>query len=196
MTWFKLFYSNISSCIQNNGWSSEFFSLSRGVRQGCPLSPYLFILCAKVLANAVGKDENIRGINIANVECKLSQYADDTTMILDGSELSLSRTLLLLDNFAISSGLKINYEKTEALWIGSHKDRDFSIPSSKPITWARGKVYALGVLFSTSEINESSINFREKIEKMKKIMSSWSARNLTLLGKIAILKSLVVLMNR
>ena len=41
MTWFKLFYNNISSCIQNNGWSSEFFSLSRGVRQGCPLSPYL-----------------------------------------------------------------------------------------------------------------------------------------------------------
>ena len=147
MAWFKLFYSNISSCIQNNGWSSEFFSLSLGVRQGCPLSPCLFILCAEVLANSVRKDENIRGINTANVECKLSQYADDTTMILDGSELSLSRTLLLLDNLAISSGLKINYEKIEAPWTGSYKDRDFSIPSSKPITWARGKVYALGVFF-------------------------------------------------
>ena len=132
------------------------------MRQRCPLSPCLFILCAEVLANAVRKDENIRGINTANVECKLSQYADDTTMILDGSEL-LSRTLLLLDNLAISSGLKINYEKSEALSIGSYKDRDFSIPSSNPITWARGKVYALGVLFSTSEINESNINFREKI---------------------------------
>ena len=112
MTWSKLFYSNISSCIQNNGWSFEVFSSSRGVRQECPLSPYLFILCAKVLDNAVRKDKNIRGINIANVECKFSQYVDDITMILDGSELSLSRTLPLLDNFAISSGLKINYEKT------------------------------------------------------------------------------------
>ena len=129
MTWFKLFYNNISSCIQNNGWSSEFFSLSRGVRQECPLSPYLYILCAEVLANTVRKDENIRGINIANVECKLSQYADDTTIILDGFELSLSRTLLLLDNYAMSSGFKINYEKTEALWKGSCKDRDFAIPS-------------------------------------------------------------------
>ena len=118
MTWFRSFYTDRSRCIQNNGWSSEFSSLSRGVRQGCPLSPYLVILCAEVLANAGRKDENIRRINIANVESKLSQCADDTTMILDGSELSLSRTLLLLDNFAISSGLKINYEKTEALWIG------------------------------------------------------------------------------
>ena len=131
-------------------------------------------------------------INIANVECKLLQYAEDTAMILDGSEISLSRTLLLLDNFAISSGLKINYEKTEALWIGSCKDRDFSIPSNKPIAWARGKVYALGVRFSTSEKNEGSINFGEKIEKMKKTVSSWSARNLTLLGKISIVKFLVV----
>ena len=129
MTWFKLFYNNISSCIQNNGWSSEFFSLSRGVRQGYPLSPYLFILCAEVLANAVRRDEHIGSINIANVECKLSQYADDTTIILDGFELSLSRTLLLLDNYAMSSGFKINYEKTEALWKGSCKDRDFAIPS-------------------------------------------------------------------
>ena len=131
-------------------------------------------------------------INIANVECKLLQYAEDTAMILDGSEISLSRTLLLLDNFAISSGLKINYEKTEALWIGSCKDRDFSIPSNKPIAWARGKVYALGVRFSTSEKNEGNINFGEKIEKMKKTASSWSARNLTLLGKISIVKFLVV----
>ena len=172
-----------------NGWSSEFFSLSRGVRQGCPLPPYLFILCAEILANAVRKDKEIRGINIGDMECKLSQYADDTTTILDGSQLSFSRTLFLLDIFTDTSGLKVNYEKTEALWIGSYKDRAFTIPSSKPVTWTEGKVYALGVQFSTSEINESSINF---CEKMRKILSSWSAKKLTLLGKIAVLKSLVV----
>ena len=45
--------------------------------------------------------------------------------------------------------------------------------------WAEGKVYALGVQFSTSEINESSVNFCEKIEKMRKILSSWSANLLS-----------------
>jgi len=43
ITWVKLFYNEVSSCIQNNGWSSAIFNLTRGVRQGCPLSPYLFI---------------------------------------------------------------------------------------------------------------------------------------------------------
>ena len=105
------------------------FNLSRGVRQGCPLSPYLFILCAEVLGNAVRKDKEIRGIKIGTTDCKFSQYADDTTMILDGSELSFSKTLNLFDKFSNISGLKVNYEKTEALWIGSCKkfQQDYSV---------------------------------------------------------------------
>ena len=89
----KVFYTDISSCVLNNGWSSDFFNLSRGVRQGCPLSPYLFILSAEILGNTVRKDNEIHGIKILDTECKLSQYADDTTMILDGSKSSF----LLMD---------------------------------------------------------------------------------------------------
>ena len=189
VAWIKLFYTNVSSCIQNNGWSSEFFSLSRVVRQGCPLSPYLFILWAEVLGNAVRKDKEVRGIKIGTTECKLSQYADDTTMILDGSEHSFCRTLLLLDNFAYISGLKVNYEKTEGLGIGSCTNSNKVIPSNNPISWAESKIYALGVWFSTLRDNDIDINFTDKIEK---ILRSWSGRKLTLLGKIAVLKSLAV----
>ena len=192
MTWIKLFYTDISSSIQNNGWASEFFTLHRGVRQGCPLSPYLFILCAEILGNAVRTDNGVRGIKILNTECKLSQYADDTTLILDGSQSSLLRTFELLDAFAAISGLNVNYEKTEALWIGSLRDSNISFPLNKPITWAREKVFALGVWFSTGEMNFISSNIQEKIDKLKKIIGSWSARRLTLLGKITVLKSLAV----
>ena len=96
ISWFKLFYTDISSSIQNNGWTSDFFNLSRGVRQGCPLSSYLFILCAEILGAAIRRDKQIHGIRISDKECKVSQYADDTTLILDGSKPSLERSFLLL----------------------------------------------------------------------------------------------------
>ena len=89
-----------------------------GVRQGCPLSPYLFIVYVEILDSAFRRDKSIRGINIMGVECKISQYADDTTLILDGSTCSIEKALEILDNFMVISGLKVYYEKTEALWIG------------------------------------------------------------------------------
>ena len=79
INWFQTFYKNIESCVQNNGWASCFFQLQRGVRQGFPLSPYLFILSAEILAKAVRSNKNIKGISVNNSEIKISQYADDTT---------------------------------------------------------------------------------------------------------------------
>ena len=84
----------------------------------CPLAPYLFIVYAEVLGSAIRRDHSIRGIDVLGVECKISQYADDTTLILEGSFSSLETAFKTLDNFALASGLKVNYEKSEALWIG------------------------------------------------------------------------------
>ena len=48
--WVNLFYSGVQSSVNVNGHISDFFALSRGVRQGCPLSPLLYVLVAEVLA--------------------------------------------------------------------------------------------------------------------------------------------------
>jgi hypothetical protein len=48
--WVKTIYKNNSACVTNNGYSSEFFPLSRGVRQGCPLLPYLFLIVVELLS--------------------------------------------------------------------------------------------------------------------------------------------------
>ena len=111
LNWIKVFYCDIESCILNNGWPSNFFKLSRGVRQGCPLSPYLFILSVEILADAIRQKKEIRGITLNGKEIKLSQYADDTTFILDGSENSFLEALKMIELFGKKSSLKLNNRK-------------------------------------------------------------------------------------
>ena len=96
-----------------------FFYLKRGCRQGDPISPYIFILCAEILGKMIRNNKDIKGIHLNNKEFKLSQYADDTQLLLDGSEISLKEALRTLKQYYIMSGLKINVDKTRALWIGS-----------------------------------------------------------------------------
>ena len=69
--WIDMFYTNISSCIMNNGLTSSYFQLHRGVRQGDPLSPYLFILCAEILASSIRQNQQIKGIPLETDELKL-----------------------------------------------------------------------------------------------------------------------------
>ena len=160
------------------------------MRQGCPLSPYLFILCAEILGAAVRRDTLIRGIQISDNECKISQYADDTTLILDGTMSSIERSFVLLNIFAKLSGLKVNYEKTEALWIGSFKHRTDKLAINQNIRWSTRKIKSLGVWFSSSKEEAAVPNYQEKKEKVSKILSCWQLRRLTLLGKVTVIKSL------
>jgi len=111
INWVKTFYNNIESCVLNNGWSSNFFKPERGVRQGCPLSPYLFVLCAEVLAEKIRNTKDIKGIFVNQNEIQISQHADDTTLILDGSKESLTLSLQVLERFRTVSGLKLNNKK-------------------------------------------------------------------------------------
>ena len=71
MNWVKMSYTNIQSCVINNGMASDYFTLERGVKQGDPLSPYLFILAVESLAISIRQNADIKGIKIENYEAKL-----------------------------------------------------------------------------------------------------------------------------
>lgn len=191
IAWIKIFYNDIQSSVYNNGWSSGFSNLERGVRQGCPLSPYIFILCVEILANAIRKDTKIKGIKINETECKISQYADDTTIFLDGSKNALQASLDILDRFGKISGLKINNSKTEVLWIGAlSKKTDIFLPE-RSLKWTTGSVKALGVHFATNEEESLKLNTEEKLDKIKKLAENWGLRKLTIFGKISVIKALL-----
>ena len=187
----KVLYSKSESCVLNNGWSSD-FDIQRDVRQGCPLSPYLFILFAENVAKAIRKNPNISGISINNNDIKISQYADDTTLILDGSREALISALRLLDEFGNLSGLKINDTKKEALWIGSSIGKDNIPTPCFSLKWPKEKVKTLGVWLSIHPEITISDNYDEKLKNIKAILSCWKYRRLTLMRKTTVLKSLVV----
>ena len=90
------------------------------MRQGDPLSPYLFLLAVETLAIAVRENSNIKVITMEGEETKILQYADDTTAVLSDTN-SAHAFFKLLDEFGNMSGLKINSSKTEGMWIGSLK---------------------------------------------------------------------------
>ena len=119
--WINLFYTDIQSCVIQNGFLSEPFNVKRGCRQGDPLSPYIFLLCEEILSRQFKANTEIKGIEIAGTKYLLSQFADDTTIFLDGTENSLNEALKILKTFAIASGLKLNSSKTRAIWIGCEK---------------------------------------------------------------------------
>ena len=66
--WVRTLYHNIESCVINNGLATDFFSLERGVRQGDPLSPYLFVVAVETLALAIRQNPEIIGIKIGGEE--------------------------------------------------------------------------------------------------------------------------------
>ena len=125
--WVDIFYKNITSAVSQCGFLTSFFNIGRGCRQGDPLSPYLFIICAEFLSTVIRKNKKIKGIFLNGEEFKVSQFADDTSIFLDGFSQSLNCTLEELDKFAKISGLKINFDKTQLIWIGSKKHSTQSI---------------------------------------------------------------------
>ena len=156
-----------------------------------PLSPYIFILCADVLANKIRKNKDIEGITVCGNEINISHYAEDTTMILDGSKKSFTFALLDLELFGEISGLRLSSKKTEILWIGACVGRQDKLCPEKDFKWVADKLKALGVWISSDPMVIMEANYNEKLLKVRNCLSCWEYRRLSLLGKIVVLKSLI-----
>lgn len=80
--WISVLYSGPTSKVRVNGYSSNNFGLKRGTRQGCPLSPLLFAISIKPLAERIRSDPSIHGITAGGVTHKISLYADDIILYI------------------------------------------------------------------------------------------------------------------
>ena len=107
-----------------NGVVSSPFKVTRGVRQGDPLSCLLFNLAIEPLACLLRNSQQLRGYNIPGIEKKIivSMYADDTTVYLSKTD-SYAELMLILTKWCTASGAKFNMEKTEIIPTGTKPHR-------------------------------------------------------------------------
>ena len=191
--WIRVINSEVISAISYNGWLSNWFPIECGIRQGCPLSPFCFIIACEILACKIRQNNNIKGIQVsAREEIKILQYADDTTLFL-GDECSIDESLRIIDLFSEISFLNLNRNKTEAMWVGCWKYRR---KTYSDITWKLfpdNRINLLGVIFQNDRsASDIADNWESRIEKCEGIMKSWMGRNVSIYGKIVLTKSLLM----
>ena len=192
ISWVKTLYNGIQTCVTNNGWISEIFKNTRGIRQGCPLSALLFVLSVEIMASRIRSNNDIKGINIKldqrNHSIKISQLADDTTLLCS-SKQEVEFAMNEIEIFGSFSGLKLNRNKTEGIWVGKLKSCKDKVAG---ISWTINPVKALGVYFGYCREECEKLNWENRINKMNRLFDTWGKRNLTILGKILITKTLVL----
>lgn len=192
ISWIKTLYKNAKLKVNQRGNLSSSFTIKRGCRQGDPLSPFIFVLCVEVLAYMIRSNKNIKGITVNSTEYKISQYADDTSLLLDGSSSSLKEALEVLTQFSEFSGLKVNFDKTQVIWIGKKKFSTETIKTRWKLSWGKINFKLLGIIFHINLEEMVEINYKQKLSKIKSLIGIWKRRYLTPLGKITVIKSLLL----
>ena len=141
----------------------------------------------EILAHMIRVNKNIKGLKIMNQMIKLLQYADDTLGTVQ-DEISAKHFLQVIIYFGHISGLTLNMTKTEAVWLGVNRNR-----TDKPlnIRWPALPIKVLGAYFGYDRELYEKRNFGDKIDKAKQIINMLKQRDLSLIGRVQIIKTFI-----
>ena len=183
--WVQIMYEKATSRVYVNGYMSGNIQIKRSVRQGCPLSMLLFVICSEPFLNLIQSNNQINGYKLpGGTRLKCSAYADDTSYIIS-SENEIQEIVEGYEKFRKAAGAKINLEKTEILKIGKPKIR----LSEKWKKYEKEKIKYLGVWIS--EGNMTELNTEEVLKKIKKKIGFWKSRKLSLWGRVHVTKAIL-----
>jgi len=169
ISWVKLLYMGVWNAVLIDGYTSEPFYPSRGVRQGCPLSPLVYVISIEVLAANLRAHPAIVGLRLPGIPNPLpavSLYADDTSVI----SVSDAATLAVFEVYNIfehGTGSKLNLGKCEGLWLGLWRNRP---DSPINILWNSVKIKVFGVYIGNENLDES--NWRPRLVPVERCLNS------------------------
>ena len=188
--WLETFYKNIKSTVIVNNTPTPWFPIERGCRQGDPISPYIFLICSEVLACMIRQNKKIKGYVIFNKENLLTQFADDTSLLLDGSKESFEYCVHTILEYAKFSGLAMNFDKTKVIWFGCEQPIKTVYLPHLNFEWNPKTFNILGITFTVDLKNLTDNNIRNKMNSINVELNKWYKRDLTPFGKITVIKLL------
>ena len=188
--WVRILYTGFRINVQCADHLSKDIDITRSVHQGGCISAFLYIILAETLAICLRQEKQIEGIKFANSEQKLNQFADDTSVCMLFKQSCLDEMMKKLRWFHTQSGLLISYEKTCLYRIGSLRYSNQKLVTQEEISWVSEGINILGV-FVTHTANILDINYAPVLQKVQGILNTWKKRDLSLIGKVTIINSMI-----
>ena len=195
--WIRWIINLVSSAffsILVNGTPSQPFSATRGIRQGDPLSPFLFIIIAEGLGRLLRDMQNsgqIKGLNLCeNQPAQTHQQFVDDNMLMGPSSVQESRGIKKgLDLFLLASGLEINKEKSQVFFLNTSRVAKRNI--LRILQFSEGTLPSkyLGALLAESTIKQ--VSWKELLDKMKQKLTHWTYRALNFPSRMVLVKAVL-----
>ena len=184
VSWVELFYCQVRSSVNVNGHLTDLFQLSRGVRQGCPLSPLLYVV---LFAVNIRSNPRIQGIPLPNAGpiSPITQYAADTSLVLSSDDAVKAE----FEAFTLFHlvGSRLNLAKSKGLWLGGWSGL---LDPPVQLDWSSSKLKVLGVFIGPGNLEED--NWRPRIDAVHHLLKSWRSRSLSFRGKALVINALTL----
>ena len=184
--WIDILYNNIFSSVIVNNHISTSFPVQRSVRQGCPLSPLIYVLCLEPVLQTIRDTPEIKGIQVLGQQSptKLTAYADDCKFFIKDQ----NSAKLIIDHFNIFgnfSGAKLSLDKCEAMFLGRWRIRQDTPLNLK---WVK-QMTIFGIKFG--EVSEDDI-WHPVYKKIENVLNLFKTRHLSFYGKAKLINSMVL----
>jgi hypothetical protein len=182
-------FSSSKSAVLLNGIPGKWINCKRGLRQGDPLSPYLFLIVADVLQQMIKQDNQLRHPLVDGMPCPVLQYADDTLIILRAEPAAARRLKEVLDLFSLATDLQINFHKSTVVPIHVLPQDLAAITDALGCRVEGFPQTYLGLPLSAEKLTLA--DFAPLIAKIDKYLSGWRAILLSSGGRVVLLNSVL-----
>lgn len=191
--WIHTCISTASFSVAVNGSLERFFTSARGIRQGCSLSPYLYVILNNVLSKMLneaavngkfGYHPHCSGVKLTHLS-----FADDILVFSDGQVRSLEGIMEVMEQFASFSSLYINASKSTIFVTGGCAGDLGVAAAEKGITLGTLPIRYMGFPLTTKTLSRH--DYEPLIDKVHSRMLTWSNKSISFAGRLLLIKTVI-----